>query len=237
MVIKTDFFRFLGLISLFLPVFLYATGEKSLFIGTIAFPSAVEIVPNIRVYYAGHKIKSETDECGKKITFTISEQKQRTFFFLLITPDIEFCSHENTVPCLKLKKNIPYKFYVMELVAIEAPKKRKRPGANLMEKNVEFVWIIRQIELNLPDDRIPDETLIVRYHPDYIQSLEGGNHIQFPKIIIRSDILKVTGSEARLHEISNRWFLAALNTDTIHDTVSSEIRINPQSKTVLAMTT
>ncbi len=104
---------------------MHAFGEKSLFVGNIVFPSTLEMVPSIRVYYAGRKIVCETDDYGKKVTFSIPEQKQRTFFFMLITSDIEFCSHENTVPFLKLKKNAPYKFFVMELIQVEAPKKEK----------------------------------------------------------------------------------------------------------------
>jgi hypothetical protein len=234
MLIKTIIFSFLGLIGLAnLPM--HAFGEKSLFFGSIFFPSTLEMVPSIRVYYAGRKIVCETDDCGKKITFSIPEHKQRTFFFMLITPEIEFCSHENTVPFLKLKKSAPYKFFVMELIQVEAPKKKKKPWSNPFEKNMEYTWSIRQLDLQLPDSRIPDETVIVQYHPDYVQALEGGNNIEFPKIIIKPDILKLVGSEAKLHELSNRWFLAALNTDTIHETAPAEIRITPQSKTILAM--
>jgi hypothetical protein len=236
MLIKIIFLSFLGLIS-FLPLSLHGFGEKSLFIGNIVFPSTLEMVPSIRVYYAGRKIVCETDDCGKKVTFSIPEHKQRTFFFMLITSDIEFCSHENTVPFLKLKKNCSYKFFVMEMIQVEVPKKKKKPWANPFEKNIEYAWAIRQLELQLPDNRIPDETIIVCYNPDYIYSLEGGNNIEFPKIVIKPDILKIVGSEAKLHELSNKWFLAALNTDTIHDTPSAEILMNPHSKTRLAMTT
>lgn len=204
---------------------------KSLFIGSIQFPSIVEVVPSIRVYYSGRKIMCETDELGKKITFSIPEYKQRTFFYLLIAPSIEFGSHENTVPFLKLQKNCPYKFYGMELVKVETQDKKKKKSSPF-----EYAWIVRELNLCLPDDRIPDDTIIVRYHPDYVQSIEGGNMIEFPKITIRPDILKLTGSEAKLHDISNRWFLAALHTDTIHDPLQSEFFINPTTKTVLAMT-
>lgn len=235
MLIKTIFLGFLGLISLF-PFSTFAFGEKSLFIGNIIFPSVLEMVPSIRVYYAGRKIVCETDDCGKKVTFSIPEHKQRTVFFMLITPDIEFCSHENTVPFLKLKKNMPYKFFVMELIQVEAPKKKRKPWSNPFEKNMEYTWAIRQLELQLPDGRIPDETIIIRYNPDYICSLEGGNNIEFPKLVIKPDILKIVGSEEKLHEFSNKWFLASLNTDTIHESPSPEIRMNPHSKTVLAMT-
>lgn len=133
MLIKTIIFSFLGLIGLAnLPM--HAFGEKSLFFGSIFFPSTLEMVPSIRVYYAGRKIVCETDDCGKKITFSIPEHKQRTFFFMLITPEIEFCSHENTVPFLKLKKSAPYKFFVMELIQVEAPKKKRNLGQIRLKK-------------------------------------------------------------------------------------------------------
>lgn len=235
MLIKALSFGFFGL-TLLTSINTHAFGEKSLFIGNIICPSTLEMVPSIRVYYAGRKIVCESDDYGKKITFSIPEQKQRTFFFMLITPEIEFCSHENTVPFLKLKKNAPYKFYAMELIPIQGQKKKKGANANPLEKNIEYTWALRQIDLQLPDGRIPDETIIVRYHPDFIQSISGGNAIELPKIIIRPDILKLVGSEKNLHELSNRWFLAALNTDTIHDTSTCEVRMNPHAKTVLAMT-
>lgn len=229
MIKKTIFFLILGLLTMH-DAHAYGYG-KSLFVGSIQFPSILEMVPSIRVYYSGRKISCETDELGKKITFSIPEYKQRTFFCLLVAPSIEFGSHENTVPFLKLQKNCPYKFYGMELVKVETQDKKKKKTSPF-----EYTWIVRELNLSLPDDRIPDDTIIVRYHPDYIQSIEGGNMVEFPKIIIRPDILKLTGSEAKLHDISNRWFLAALHTDTIHDPIQSEFLVTPTTKTVLAMT-
>jgi hypothetical protein len=235
MVIKTILFGFLGLIAGISSWPAHAFGEKSLFIGNIVFPGTLEMVPSIRIYYAGRKISCENDDYSKKVTFSIPEYKQRTFFFLLITPHIEFASHENTVPFLKLKKGSPYKFFAMELVAQETPKKRKGLGGSETQRT--YSWVIKPIDLSGVDGRIPDETIIVRYNPDFVTALEGGSMIEFPKIIINPDIIKFVGSEAKLHEYSNRWFLASLNTDTIHDTAHSEIRMAPQSKTVLAMIT
>ena len=186
MVIRTIFFCCIGLI-LGRQAPLHAFGEKSFFIGNIVFPSSVEMVPSIRVYYAGRKIVCENDDFGKKVTFSIPEYKQRTFFFLLITPDIAFSSHENTVPFLKLNKKAPYKFFAMELVAQEMPKKRKRSGAN--EKQLNYAWVIKQIDLSVVDGRIPDETIIVRYNPEFVSALEGGSMIEFPKIIINPEMI------------------------------------------------
>lgn len=227
--IKSIIFGFLGLLILSAGHKTYA--QKSLFIGSIQFPSTVHLVPSIRVYYAGSKIVCETDDNSKKVIFSVPEFKQRTFFYLLISSDVEFCSHENTVPFLKLKRNCPYKFYALQRVPAES-KKRKRNE----QSQPEFTWIIKELNLQLPDDRIPDETIIVRYSPEFVETIEGGNAIEFPKIVIKNDILKLAGSESKLHEISNSWFLAAMNTDTIHETTQAEFIVNPQAKTVLAMT-
>lgn len=216
----------------------HAYGEKGLFIGNIQFPNSLEMVPNVRVYYAGRKIASETDDFGKKIIFSIPELKQRNFFYMLITPDIEFCSHENTVPFLQLKKGSKHKFFAMQLIPYEVPqKKHKKLGNGTFQKSeIAYTWYIKELNLTLADGRIPDDTIIVCYNPEFVQSLEGGNAIEFPKIMIKPDLLKMVGSEAKLHQISNKWFLAALNTDTIHETLQPEFKINPQAKTVIAMT-
>jgi hypothetical protein len=136
------------------------------------------------------------------------------------------------VPFLKLKNNCPHKFYALQLIPGQ-PRKRKK-GESIQP---EYTWIVRELNLQLPDGRIPDETIIVRYSPEYVEAIEGGNAIEFPKIIIKNDILKLVGSETKLHDISNQWFLAAMNTDTIHEATQQEFVMNPQAKTVLAMTT
>ena len=207
--------------------------QRGLFVGNIQFPNSIHLVPNIRVYYAGHKVNCQKDDNAKKLTFTIPEHKERAFFYLLISPDIEFCSHENTVPFLKLKRNILYKFYALQRVPREATQKKKIELA----ATIEYTWVIHELNLDLADGRIPDDTIIVLYSPQYIQSIEGGNAVEFPKISIKHDILKLTGSEELLHEFSNRWFLSALNIDTIHDSIKAESIIKPYAKTIIAMAT
>lgn len=234
--IKSFAFGLLTLIALLQPSVIYSYGEKGIFIGTIQFPTTIDIVPSIRIYYAGRKIATEFNDAAKKLTFSITEYKQRTFFCLLITPDIEFASPDNTIGYLKLKRNYPYKFYVLELVPqVIAESETKRKKFTKPTEKITYNWYIRELILDPITGRIPDETIIIRYHPELFQSFEGGNLIEFPKLVIRNDALKLLGSEAKLHEISNAWFLAALNTDTIHETVLSEFKITPQSKTVLTM--
>lgn len=209
-----------------------ASSPKGVFYGTVQFPNTLEMVPNMRVYYAGHKIICEANDATKQQSFAIPEMRNRTFFYLLITPDIEFCSPDNTIPYLTLKKERPYKFYTLELTMIPAKSKKRKVN----DPGFEYTWIVKEIDLaTVTGGKIPDETIIVCYHPDYIQSLEGGNMVEFPKIIIKPDVAKLAGSEAKLYEQSAKWFLTALNTDTIHDTAQAELRINPQAKTILAM--
>ncbi len=207
-------------------------GQKGIFYGTLQFPTALEMLPNVRAYYSGNKIIPEINEASKQISFAIPEARNRNFFYLLVTTGVEFCSTDNTVPYLRLKKGAPYKFYTLELGAVPSKsKKRKRTDSGF-----EASWTVKEIDLaTINNGKIPDETLIVCYHPDYVQSLEGGSMVELPKLVMRPDMIKLAGSELKLHEQSDKWFLAALNTDTIHDTVQSELRIIPQSKTVLAM--
>lgn len=209
-----------------------ASSPKGIFYGTVQFPNTLEITPNLRVYYAGNKIICEANDATKQQSFAISEMRNRTFFYMLITPDVEFCSPDNTIPYLRLKKDRPYKFYTLELTMVPSKSKKRK----LNDPGFEYVWIIKEIDLaSITGGKIPDDTVIVCYHPDYIQGLEGGSMVELPKIIIKPDVVKLAGSEAKLYEQSDRWFLAALNTDTIHDTAQSELRFNPQAKTVLAM--
>jgi hypothetical protein len=208
--------------------------EKGLFIGSVQFPTSLEMVPDIRIYYAGKKVTAEVDNHAKKVIYTIPELKQRAVFYLLITPTIEFSSHENTVPYLKLNPHVPYKFYILELASTVPTNKNKK--RDIAAFRPEYAWNIKEIKLDITGGRIPDETIIIQYNPAFIQTIEGGNAIQLPKIVIRPDIVSMLGSEQKLHELSQKWFLAALHTDTIHESVQSPIKISPQPKTVLALT-
>lgn len=222
-----SFLKILCLLLVTMSSLIYA--QKGLFIGTIQFP-ALDTIPSIRVYYAGKIISCEIHEKEKKVVFSIPEMKERAFFYVLITPEIEFFSHENTVPCLKLKENCAHKFYVLQRVAVQPKTTKKRSVSQ-----PEWTWVVTELNLRLPDNRIPDDCIIVQYYPEFIQNLEGGNAIEFPKIMIKNDILAMVGSEQKLLDLSNRLFLAALNTDTIHHAIPSEF-VMGASKTILAVT-
>lgn len=209
-----------------------ASGPKGVFYGAVQFPNSLEMVPNLRVYYAGHKIICESNDATKQQSFAISESRNRNFFYMLVTPDIEFCSPDNTIPYLRLKKDRPYKFYTLELTMTPSQSKKRK----LNDAGFEYTWNSKEIDLALvTGGKIPDDTIIVCYHPEFIKGLEGGSMVELPKLVIKPNAAKLAGSEAKLYEQSDKWFLAALNTDTIHDTAQSELRFNPQTKTILAM--
>ncbi len=160
--------------------------------------------PNVRIYYAGQRINGETDDDAKKVIFSIPEIKEKSFFYLLMSSDLEFGSHENTVPYLRLKKGASYKFFALQRVAYEPAVKKRN------SRPIEYGWFIQELSQALVDGKIPDETIIVRYNPEYIQSFSGGSMIELPKIIIKPDILTLVGSEEKLHALSNKWFFICI---------------------------
>jgi len=216
----------------------HAAEEKTLFMGTIQFPPTVQVTPSIRIYYAGRKITTEIDQENNRILFSVPEQKNRSFFYLLITPEIRFVSHENTIEYLTLKPGLNHAFFALELMAIQDKAAQKRLKQNpFLPAPVTYTWAVHQLRLNLPSGRIPDETIIVCYDPTYVAKLDGGNAVEFPKIIMKTDLIKVVGSEKKLHDLSTQWFLTALNTDTIHEAPVTQIQLSSQAKTVLAFAT
>lgn len=211
-----------------------ASSPKGIFYGAVQFPTNLEMVPNLRVYYAGNIATCEPNESTKQQSFAIAEQPHRNFFYLLVATasDVEFCSPDNTIPYLRLKKDSPYKFYTLERVITQSKSKKRK----LNDSGYEYSWNSKQIDLvAITGGKIPDDTIIVSYHPEYVKGLEGGSMVELPKLIIKTNVAQLAGSENKLYEQSDRWFLAALNIDTIHGTAKSELRINPQAKTVLAM--
>jgi hypothetical protein len=172
-----------------------ASGPKGVFYGSVQFPNSLEMVPNLRVYYAGNIISCEPNESTKQQSFAIAEQRNRTFFYMLVaTPsDVEFCSPDNTIPYLRLKKDRPYKFYTLELAM--SPSKSKKRNAN--DPGLDYHWNTKQIDLaSITGGKIPDETIIVGYHPEYVQGFEGGNMVELPKLVIKPNAVKLAGSEA-----------------------------------------
>ncbi|BDC35102.1 hypothetical protein Noda2021_10600 [Candidatus Dependentiae bacterium Noda2021] len=209
--------------------------EKTVFSGTIQFPLAVKKVPDVRVYCAGRKICGELDHETKKISFAISDYRQRTFFYLAIASakNIGYelaVPNSNTIKYLKVDPTQPYKFYAIELVLI--PEDANTETASKSPTMV-YKWLIKEIELPTTG-QMPDDTIIVCYDPNYVERLDGGSSFEFPKIVIKPDILSIVGSESTLHQESAKILLSTLDLDTIHASVRQEIKQFPYPKTIVA---
>jgi hypothetical protein len=202
------------------------------FTGTIQFPTQIDRVPSIRVYHAGRKILTSVSENSHRVTFSLPEQK--TIYYLVITPKIEFVSEENIVKYLTLSPGAKVKVYVLELVAPEQGNASRYSIATAMENTALKPWHIREVVPPTENARIPDDALIVCLDPSWLSVIEGGSPVDFPKIVIKNDIVAQLGSEERVQEVAAQWLLAALNTDAIHGNLEQEIQAKPQSKTLVA---
>ncbi len=205
------------------------TVDKTLWQGSIKFPSDIKINEPIRVYYTGESIPCEIDNIGHQICFALSEYKMRTVFHLIIIDSRDFVSEHNTVQYFKVAQNRPYKLY--ELVYTPNKDFAKAADADVDQKGA---WQITQKRL-ADDMRIPDSAIIVCYHPHLVKNVEGGNAIELPRIVLDEQILKQLTTE-ELHDASIQFVLSGLDFDTFHTKPSTQVRKDITKKTVLALT-
>ena len=198
--------------------------EKILLIGSIQFPTSVTSVPEIRMYRGGYKISSENHESTKKISFSIPESKKRTNFSLIITePRFRTEKNTNTIECLSIKPQQPYKFFTLDLVMSDDTDQST------------YLWHIQEHKNGLLDGKIPDDALIIYYKPEWIQSVVAGaingNTIEF-KIIIKDDIIELAGSQALFDDVSATILISAIDLDAIHTNFKHEIRQHKQATSI-----
>lgn len=191
--------------------------DKNLFVGNIIFPSNIKTIPQVPLYQRGTKVQTEMDNPGKKIQFTLSEDKKQRDFYFLITQHVQPKVKNNIVKYLKVHQNQAYKLFHL-----------KRSGAKL--------WKIQEEELS--EKRIiPDETLIIIFNPSYVDKVTEGNNFELPKILIKKDILALAGSEEKLHDEANELLMACLDLNILHIKPTSEIKSDYKKKLVIAMST
>lgn len=212
-------------------LFGYLAIDKALWYLPIQFPAQVTQVPPVRVYYAGNKIASELDKETKQLTFAISEYKMRTSFYILIG-EIDFVSEQNTIKYLRVPHEQPYKLYRVTFKQNSEVDTEKEGASE--DIYAQGSWKIASI--NLADDRrIPDDTIIVYYNPGFVKTIEGGNALELPKIVLDDQLLQKINNE-QLYDASVRLVLSSLNCDTIHKKPDEELKF-PSDKTVLSLTT
>ncbi len=208
----------------------FLTVDKALWYGTIKFPTDMKVVPPVRVYYAGNKIPAETDNEGHQVSFAISEYKLRNAFYLIIVDHVDFVSECNTVKYLRVPEGRPYKLYALSF------KPNKELDGKLKEVDISERGSWDIVQKRLPDDmRIPDNAIIVCYHPHLIKDVEGGNALELPKIVLDTELLnKLTPEE--LHDASIQFLLSSLNCDSIHASLDAQIKPHFERKTIIALT-
>lgn len=210
-------FTLLTLIACLITSHIHGSVEKKVMVGSIQFPKTVEYLEGIRIWCGGKKIKSETDPEGKKVTFSLTTNKHQNYFYLLVTehPGSQM-AEDNTIQYLKSHPLHAYKFYSLELLD-------------------HGTWRIKELKISLETGRIPDDTIIVYYNPEYIEKVSGGNHIELPKIFLKNDIISLAGSQDRLRDQSIELLLSSLDFDTLHDTIKQTVKQDISLKTIVAL--
>src|SRR5581483_3730006 len=140
-----------------------------------------------------------------------------TQFTLLITPSFRFVTQDNTVLYRALEHGQPYKFYVLTLKEkVIHPENVVLLGNSSKEPTSHYYWDVKEIPLSTYQARIPDDSIVICYNPDFVDAISGGNAVEFPSIKIKRNILNLVGSEAKLHENSIELVLASLDHDMLH---------------------
>lgn len=201
---------------------------KALFIGSIQFPADLVMVPAMRVFCGGNKITCEKDNVAKRITFTIPEDKRRTIVPLIITQSVQFEAESgtNTIKCLKLAPQQPYKMYTLELLKVAKKAEEKTLALpHLADQDLGYVyeWRINQEKGTLIDGIIPDDAVVVYFNPEYVDTLSGGNGFELPRVMIKKNLLALVGSEEKLHDFSKSLILSSLDLNAIHANVESQV--------------
>lgn len=110
------------------------------------------------LYYDG--IAITVDDLGK---FNFNDQRQNAINILFADPEhIEYCSEDNTVFCLKLKKNSPYKLFQLRLTKnfnfINTNDNLKNP---MISDNI---WKVHENKLG-SDLQIFEHTILIALNP------------------------------------------------------------------------
>ncbi len=209
---------------------LLAFVDKKLIFGTIQFPTSIMRAPSMRIYFEGRKLSGEIE--GSRLIYSLGLDTYQTYLYLLVTEVIEPQKEGNTIQYLKVPARAPYKLYALEL-------NKEKTDDNLSDQNKqptqahEATWNIRQVSLPRTG-RVPDQAIIMLYRPDFIHTVQGGDAISLPTVMIASDVIQKAGSAQNLQDISNNLLLSCMgNLDLIHDSMHHIIK--QEAKSIIAL--
>ncbi len=203
--------------------------------GSVQFPQSLEMVPHVRFYRSGISIESEIDNKSKKASFSIMDDRSQLHFTLLITDCFAFHTEHNTGKYIKIDPQQPYKYYILTLKEItpDSPEYCAKPKGS----TTQYTWVVKEVPLPFPNGRVPDDTLIMCYNPDFIDSVRGGNVVALPTIFIKPNIVALVGSEDKLHDASDELVLSSIDYNMLHVHSKREIRQDFAHKTIVTLTT
>jgi len=203
----------------------------------IEFPKSVKKIPEVCIYQGGERFSCEIDNEGKRACFILPIDKACETFYLVITEALAFQTEGNTVQYLKVMPECSYKFYEMQLV--RAPKKTYRipsqkKTSDSSKKKKKDHWVVSAKELS-DEKQIPDDAIIVLLNAEYVKDVKPENGFEFPKIVIKNDVLEIAGSESALQDKAIELLLSSIDYNPIHATSKTHTR-QDQQKILVAMT-
>lgn len=206
-------------VSLIFSVYSIHAMIAPLFMGRIKFPYSVAVTMPIPIFYDGRSIKGEVHESQHQIAFDVPWARGQQVVYLLITeknpekvykPLLDDKSLHNTIDYLKIPEGQRYKLYRLTLVI----------NAEGISWQVESVGLPRS-------GQIPDQTIIVLYFSELVESVEGGNRLELPSIILRDDMLSLVSSEQDLQAQMVKVQLSSIDIGTIHTPIKQVVQQNP----------
>lgn len=167
----------------------------SMMFGTIEFPRSLKTIFPYKIFYEGQQVKTEVEDNRLLFNIPINRPMISRFFILFVEdPHYVLKEADGTVPQNTvdyLKSGTIYRIF--ELQAL---------GGS---------WRVQ--EYLLPESLIiPDNTIIVYMPPAYIDTLSGGKGREFPRVMIKENILDLLGGS--LDELKRK--AEALAMESIH---------------------
>ena len=193
--------------------------HSPLFMGKIKFPVTVAVTMPVPIFYDGRSIKAEAHPSPHQITFDVPWVRGQQAVYLLITeknpekvykPLLDEKSLANTIDYLKIASTQSYKLYKLTVIS----------------QSDSVVWNVDQVELPA-NGQIPDQTIIVLYFPELVETVEGGNRLELPAIILRDDMLSLVPSEEDLLAQLVKVQLSSIDISTIHTPIKHVVQQNP----------
>lgn len=204
------------LICMLTPIAQLQAHPISMMVGTIEFPRTIKTIFPYKIFYEGQQVKTEIE--GNRLLFTIPINRLMSRFFILFVEDPHYILKESTDAAAQntvdyLKSGAVYRIFELQSL-----------GGS---------WRVK--EYLLPESLIvPDYTIIVYMPPSYIDSLVGGKGREFPRVMIKENILElIGGSLDELKHKAEELIIEAINMNALHVPVQEATRIAGNKRIVV----